>query len=298
MFDVGGQRIERRKWIQCFNGVCVGVHVCVLGWVCVYKFTCTDYRLLCAKISWLTVFVGYSQSTKKNFRHGYLHHFPRKTSRAVNTRKLNLSVSLSLPHSQMLQRSSLWWRAVVSTWSLERTSTQSVIIIGTSPLLYLTLDPTFTFIFASTCMPLSFHSYHSLRFVYSSLLILPDILHDFHSHECVDKLQPPVVCVCVCVCVPLQNRLRESLDLFEQIWNNRWLRTVSIILFLNKQDILKEKIDAGKRVENYFPEFNSYRPPDNLDLSKHSSLTHSLFEHFGSIITHSLTLSSFPTLLL
>nr|Q9XZV5.1 RecName: Full=Guanine nucleotide-binding protein G(s) subunit alpha; AltName: Full=Adenylate cyclase-stimulating G alpha protein [Geodia cydonium]CAB43528.1 Gs protein, alpha subunit [Geodia cydonium] len=64
------------------------------------------------------------------------------------------------------------------------------------------------------------------------------------------------------------NRLRESLDLFEQIWNNRWLRTVSIILFLNKQDILKEKIDAGKRVENYFLEFNSYRPPDNLDLSK------------------------------
>jgi hypothetical protein len=36
----------------------------------------------------------------------------------------------------------------------------------------------------------------------------------------------------------------------------------------NQQDILMEKIDAGKRVENYFPEFNSYRPPDNLDLSE------------------------------
>uniref|UniRef100_A0A2K6MLK2 Guanine nucleotide-binding protein G(olf) subunit alpha n=1 Tax=Rhinopithecus bieti TaxID=61621 RepID=A0A2K6MLK2_RHIBE len=34
------------------------------------------------------------------------------------------------------------------------------------------------------------------------------------------------------------NRLRESLDLFESIWNNRWLRTISIILFLNKQDML------------------------------------------------------------
>ena len=34
---------------------------------------------------------------------------------------------------------------------------------------------------------------------------------------------------------PSQNRLRESLDLFKSIWNNRWLRTISVILFLNKQ---------------------------------------------------------------
>ena len=37
---------------------------------------------------------------------------------------------------------------------------------------------------------------------------------------------------------PGQNRLRESLDLFKSIWNNRWLRTISVILFLNKQVIL------------------------------------------------------------
>ena len=34
-----------------------------------------------------------------------------------------------------------------------------------------------------------------------------------------------------------QNRLREALDLFRSIWNNRWLRTISVILFLNKQGI-------------------------------------------------------------
>ncbi|VDD97928.1 unnamed protein product [Enterobius vermicularis] len=32
-----------------------------------------------------------------------------------------------------------------------------------------------------------------------------------------------------------QNRLKESLALFRNIWNNRWLKTISVILFLNKQ---------------------------------------------------------------
>ena len=94
---------------------------------------------------------------------------------------------------------------------------------------------------------------------------------------------------------PSQNRLRESLDLFKSIWNNRWLRTLSVILFLNKQvwfsssvstsftvdflfraylppfiwkwffqDLLAEKVRAGKsRLDEYFPDFSRYvTPPD------------------------------------
>jgi guanine nucleotide-binding protein G(s) subunit alpha len=61
---------------------------------------------------------------------------------------------------------------------------------------------------------------------------------------------------------PSQNRLRESLDLFKSIWNNRWLRNISTILFLNKQDLLAEKVKAGKsRIEDYFPEFARYQTP-------------------------------------
>ncbi|PSN29625.1 Guanine nucleotide-binding protein G(s) subunit alpha [Blattella germanica] len=61
---------------------------------------------------------------------------------------------------------------------------------------------------------------------------------------------------------PTQNRLRESLDLFKSIWNNRWLRTISVILFLNKQDLLAEKIKAGKsRLEEYFADFTRYQTP-------------------------------------
>ncbi|XP_042317617.1 guanine nucleotide-binding protein G(olf) subunit alpha isoform X1 [Sceloporus undulatus] len=60
------------------------------------------------------------------------------------------------------------------------------------------------------------------------------------------------------------NRLRESLDLFKSIWNNRWLRTISIILFLNKQDMLAEKVLAGKsKIEDYFPEFARYTVPED-----------------------------------
>ena len=61
---------------------------------------------------------------------------------------------------------------------------------------------------------------------------------------------------------PNQNRLRESLDLFKSIWNNRWLRTISVILFLNKQDLLAEKVRQGKsKIEEYFPEFAHYSTP-------------------------------------
>ncbi|XP_053354175.1 guanine nucleotide-binding protein G(s) subunit alpha isoform X3 [Clarias gariepinus] len=60
------------------------------------------------------------------------------------------------------------------------------------------------------------------------------------------------------------NRLQEALNLFKNIWNNRWLRTISVILFLNKQDLLAEKVLAGKsKIEEYFPEFSRYTTPDD-----------------------------------
>lgn len=42
----------------------------------------------------------------------------------------------------------------------------------------------------------------------------------------------------------------------------RWLRTISVILFLNKQDLLAEKIKAAKsKLSDYFAEFNRYQTP-------------------------------------
>lgn len=60
---------------------------------------------------------------------------------------------------------------------------------------------------------------------------------------------------------PTQNRMKESLTLFDDIVNSPWFKNTPIILFLNKSDLFKEKI---KRVnlstcfENYKGKIDFY----------------------------------------
>ncbi|XP_056304116.1 guanine nucleotide-binding protein subunit alpha-11-like isoform X2 [Danio aesculapii] len=51
-----------------------------------------------------------------------------------------------------------------------------------------------------------------------------------------------------------ENRMRESLALFNSIIRNPWFTKSSIILFLNKTDMLEEKIQFSD-LKNNFPEF-------------------------------------------
>ncbi|CEP15845.1 hypothetical protein [Parasitella parasitica] len=58
-----------------------------------------------------------------------------------------------------------------------------------------------------------------------------------------------------------QNRMLESLALFESIVNSRWFINSSIMLFLNKVDVFKAKI-AGSPLENYFPDYGGGNDPN------------------------------------
>ncbi|KFM76875.1 Guanine nucleotide-binding protein G(s) subunit alpha isoform, partial [Stegodyphus mimosarum] len=58
------------------------------------------------------------------------------------------------------------------------------------------------------------------------------------------------------------NRLQESLSLFLDVWKSRFLKESGFILFLNKQDILREKIEKGARLCDYFPEYLNYSSTD------------------------------------
>jgi guanine nucleotide-binding protein G(i) subunit alpha len=51
-----------------------------------------------------------------------------------------------------------------------------------------------------------------------------------------------------------QNRMAESLVLFESVINSRWFLRTSIILFLNKIDLFKVKLPKVP-LEHYFPEY-------------------------------------------
>jgi len=58
------------------------------------------------------------------------------------------------------------------------------------------------------------------------------------------------------------NRIDETLNLFENICNTKWFKEISIILFLNKSDLFKEKI-VYSPLKVGFPEYtgeNKFEP--------------------------------------
>lgn len=54
---------------------------------------------------------------------------------------------------------------------------------------------------------------------------------------------------------PKKNKMRESLEIFQTIVNNKILINVAIILFLNKEDVLKKKVSNGANIKTEFSQF-------------------------------------------
>lgn len=52
-----------------------------------------------------------------------------------------------------------------------------------------------------------------------------------------------------------QNRLEESLTLFDSVVNSRWFSRTSVVLFLNKIDVFASKLPYSP-LEKYFPDYN------------------------------------------
>ena len=50
-------------------------------------------------------------------------------------------------------------------------------------------------------------------------------------------------------------RMTESLVLFDEICNSKWFKDTAIILFLNKTDLFRQKLERGADMRIAFPEY-------------------------------------------
>lgn len=82
------------------------------------------------------------------------------------------------------------------------------------------------------------------------------------------------------------NRMQESVSLFEQIISYYWFREASFILFLNKRDLLAEKIKRS-HLKTYFPSFvgpmQDHEAAEQFILELYLSRkpeTHDVYHHF------------------
>lgn len=58
-----------------------------------------------------------------------------------------------------------------------------------------------------------------------------------------------------------RNKLRETINLFHEVWTTRFLLNSNFVLLFNKQDILRAKIERGHKIEDHFPEYKLYKCP-------------------------------------
>lgn len=97
------------------------------------------------------------------------------------------------------------------------------------------------------------------------------------------------------ICPP-QNRMHESLHLFNSICNHRYFATTSIVLFLNKKDVFSEKIKKA-HLSICFPDYDGKNRPHPSPGRQAASQPHDLgprFSRRGKDCRHQVSTFPFP----
>jgi len=78
---------------------------------------------------------------------------------------------------------------------------------------------------------------------------------------CFEDVSSALFCIALseynlkCVEDNVTNRMLESIKLFSELVNSKWFSRVPLILFLNKSDLLQERVDQGISIKIAFPEY-------------------------------------------
>eukprot|EP01111_Echinosteliopsis_oligospora_P006578 TRINITY_DN207_c0_g1_i1.p1 TRINITY_DN207_c0_g1~~TRINITY_DN207_c0_g1_i1.p1 ORF type:complete len:352 (-),score=32.47 TRINITY_DN207_c0_g1_i1:267-1322(-) len=89
-----------------------------------------------------------------------------------------------------------------------------------------------------------------------------------------------------------QNRMKESLLLFDEVCNSVWFKDAAFILFLNKMDLLKEKLARGSELTQCFPNYTGGSNFDSASayikqrfLDQNRSNNHPIYAHYTCAIS-------------
>lgn len=78
------------------------------------------------------------------------------------------------------------------------------------------------------------------------------------------------------------NRLQHSMDLWREVCRNPFLAGANMTLMFNKMDVLKQKLDAGIKVETYIPGYGS--TPNDVEHAKQYFQKEFSQEHVGCVL--------------
>jgi len=88
------------------------------------------------------------------------------------------------------------------------------------------------------------------------------------------------------------NRMQEALKLFHEICMSKWFSKTAIILFLNKDDLFREKLAKGKNIRVAFPDYkgdNSYETSVAFIIDKFTDVKDPITEDRREIYCHVTT---------
>ncbi|KAI4467054.1 gtp-binding protein alpha subunit [Holotrichia oblita] len=75
------------------------------------------------------------------------------------------------------------------------------------------------------------------------------------------------------------NRLKEAFHVYEEIFWSRFVRGAGFLIFLNKQDLLRKKIESGRKIENYFPDYINYKQTNGTNQSDEYEVVKGFLKH-------------------
>jgi len=84
------------------------------------------------------------------------------------------------------------------------------------------------------------------------------------------------------------NAMQESIRLFALVVNNRYFRSTSMILFLNKRDLFDDKI-AHKSIKSAFPDYDGPEKDGPAALTYITKVFSDMAQHGKEIYTHITT---------